>query len=173
MKTLVKLVSPSVVFFSIFFFKKCFSICIRKLYIDRKLANRLFSSIVFAITAVVLLTILQLFSTYQQVYASATGLEVIVRTTTNSDNPDTTPVIMLVRDSETFGIAESLLIADDGTVATSEVVFQFLEGAIENGEEFFACAIFLENNGQISTACDIAENSDENRPEIVNLNYFN
>ena len=43
---------------------------------------------------------------------------------------------MLVRDSETFGIAESLLIADDCSVATSEVVFQFVAGAIENGDEF-------------------------------------
>jgi hypothetical protein len=136
------------------------------------LVSRLFSSIVFATTAIVLLTMLQPFSTYQQAQASAGGLEVIVRTTTNSDNPDTTPVIMLVRDSETFGIAESLLITDDGSVATSEVVFQFVAGAIEDGEEFFVCAIFLENNGQISTVCDIAENSDENRPEIINLNSF-
>lgn len=116
---------------------------------------------------------LQLFYTHQQVYSSAAGLEVIVRVTTDSDNPDTTPVIMIVRNAETFGIAESLLLSDDRSVATSEVVFQFVEGAMENGEQFFACAIFLENNGQISTLCDIAENTFENKPEIINLDSFN
>lgn len=150
-----------------------FSISRRTRYIDRKLVSILLSRISFAVTAFVLLTMLQLFYTHQQVYSSAAGLEVIVRVTTDSDNPDTTPVIMIVRDAETFGIAESLFLSDDGSVATSEVVFQFVEGAIENGEQFFVCAIFLENNGQISTLCDIAENSFENRPEIIYLNSFN
>ncbi|CAN5771962.1 hypothetical protein BH23THE1_BH23THE1_05540 [soil metagenome] len=134
---------------------------------------RSYSSIYFAITTILLLTMLQMVNTYQHAYASAAGLQVIVRATTDSDNPDITPVIMVVRDSQTFGIAESLLISDDGSVATSEVVFQFFEGAIENGQEFFACALFLENNGGIDTVCDIGVNSFENRPEIINLNAFN
>lgn len=123
--------------------------------------------------AIFILTALSMGDIYQQAYSSAAGLEVIVRATTDSDNPDTTPVIMVLRDSQTFGIAESLLISDDGSVATSEVVFQFVEGAIQNGQEFFVCAIFLENNGEIDTVCDIGENSFENRPEIISLNAFN
>lgn len=134
---------------------------------------RSYSSIYFAITTILLLTMLQMVNTYQHAYASAAGLQVIVRATTDSDNPDITPVIMVVRDSQTFGIAESLLISNDGSIATSEVVFQFAEGVIENGQEFFACALFLENNGEIDTVCDIGVNSFENRPEIINLNAFN
>ncbi len=131
------------------------------------------SNIHFVITSILLLTMLQMVNTYQHTYASAAGLQVIVRATTDSDNADITPVIMVVRDSQTFGIAESLLISNDDSVATSEVVFQFAEGAIENGQEFFACALFLENNGEIDTVCDIGINSVENRPEIINLNAFN
>lgn len=133
----------------------------------------LFYSLSFSIITIFLVTVLSMGNIYQHVYSSAAGLEVIVRATTDSDNPDTTPVIMVLRDSQTFGIAESILISDDGSVATSEVVFQFVEGAIQNGQEFFACAIFLENNGEIDTVCETGENSFENRPEIISLNAFN
>lgn len=137
------------------------------------MAPRLFSGIIFSLTTIMLLTTSFNVNTSYQVFASAAGLEVIVRATTNSDNPDTTPVIMVVRDSQTFGIAESILITDNGFISTSEVVFQFAEGAIQNGQEFFVCGLYLENNGQISTVCDIAVNSFENRPEIINLDNIN
>lgn len=63
------------------------------------MAPRLFSGIIFSLTTIMLLTTSFNVNTSYQVFASAAGLEVIVRATTNSDNPDTTPVIMVVRDS--------------------------------------------------------------------------